>query len=187
MISFLSGKVIQLDGNQAVIELPGAGIGLNVTVSANALTQLEVGNSCHVHTELLVREDAWLLYGFQTVEERSWFRLLNAISGIGPKTALATISVLGIAGLRNAIASGDEGALTAVPGLGKKSAGRIMLELSDKIKIIGQEVSNSDVVNALINLGWSEKVARQTLNEISEPNLDTASLLRAALAKLAKS
>ncbi|MBM3691578.1 MAG: Holliday junction branch migration protein RuvA [Actinobacteria bacterium] len=186
MIDYLSGKLVSMEGNELVVELPGAGIALKVTASATAMTSLKIGERCQLQTELLIREDAWQLFGFASVEERKWFRLLYSISGIGPKTALAAISVLGIAGLSTAIASEDESALTLVPGLGKKSAGRIVLELKDKVKLSGTTTKHADVVSALVNLGWSEKVARGIVLEIDKDNLETSDLLREALSRLAK-
>lgn len=186
MISSISGNVISLNGNEAVVELSGAGISLNVKVSATALTSLTVNQNCQLLTEFIVREDSWQLFGFADEQERIWFRHLHAISGIGPKTAMATLSVLGVQGITNAVINADETALTAVPGLGKKSAGRIVLELKDKIKQVATVSSNtSDVIAALINLGWSEKIASSTVAEL-DSSLETSSLLREALARLAK-
>lgn len=186
MISFISGTVSSIEGNSVVIELPGAGIGITVTVSASVLSNLFIGEKYQLKTEFIVREDGWHLYGFNSEEERTWFRYLHSISGIGPKTAMATLSVLGVAGLVLAISSEDEAALVEVPGLGKKSAGRIVLELRDKAKVNDSENSNVDVIAALVNLGWNEKVARQTISEISEEGLSTSDLLRSALSRLAK-
>lgn len=186
MISFLHGKVVGITGNLVVVELPGAGFGLTVSVSAAALSNLYVGESCQLKTEFIVREDGWQLFGFSSEEERIWFRLLHGVSGIGPKTAMATLSVLGVSGLARAISEADEAALVAVPGLGKKSAGRIILELRDKANSTEHSASHTDVVAALVNLGWSEKIARETVAELDGEISDTAELLRAALAKLAK-
>lgn len=186
MISFVSGRVVEISGNQVVIEMPGAGIGISITVSASALSEMYLDRDTKLQTEFLVREDGWQLFGFSSEEERSWFRLLHAISGIGPKTAMAAISVLGVAGLATAVAAEDEVALTGVPGLGKKSAGRIVLELKDKVKVAPALSASNDVVAALINLGWSEKVARSTIAELDNTITDTSQLLREALARLAK-
>lgn len=188
MINFVSGKVVEIEGNQVVVDLAGAGIGLNVIVSASALSKLFVGEPCNLLTEFIVREDGWQLYGFASADERIWFRQLHSISGIGPKTAMATLSVLGVNGVVTAISTEDEDALVTVPGLGKKSAGRIVLELKDKVKFANAKPSKgNDVVAALINLGWSEGVARNALAEIDVTGLDTAQILREALSKLAKS
>lgn len=186
MIDYLSGKLVSMQGNELVVELPSAGIGLKVTASASAITTLKIGEKCLLHTELLIREDSWQLFGFASIEERKWFRLLYSITGIGSKTALAAISVLGIAGLSTAIANEDESALTLVPGLGKKSAGRIVLELRDKVKLSGTDSKHADVISALVNLGWSEKVARSIVLDLDKDNLETSNLLREALSRLAK-
>jgi Holliday junction DNA helicase RuvA len=187
MINFLTGNVSEIEGNNVVVDLAGAGIGLSVTVSASALSKLFVGKPCHLLTEFLVREDGWQLYGFESIDERIWFRHLHSISGIGPKTAMATLSVLGVNGVISAISAEDENALIAVPGLGKKSAGRIVLELKDKVRFASAKPNKgNDVVAALINLGWSEAVARSALIEIDVTGLDTAEILREALSKLAK-
>jgi Holliday junction DNA helicase RuvA len=188
MISFVSGNVIEINGSQVVIELPSAGIGIEVTVSAAALAGLYIGQPGKLLTEFIVREDGWQLYGFVSADERLWFKQLHAISGIGPKTAMATLSVLGVSGIVNAVSSGDEAALVSVPGLGKKSAGRIVLELKDKVKFAASAPNiELDVVAALINLGWNESVARNALSNIQTQGLDTSQVLREALAKLAKS
>lgn len=187
MINFVSGKVRAIEGNLVVVELPGAGIGLSVSVSAAALSGIFIGENCQLKTEFIVREDGWQLFGFSSEEERIWFRQLHGISGIGPKTAMATLSVLGVAGLAAAISDGDEAALVSVPGLGKKSAGRIVLELRDKVLVTGSGGSHSDVVAALVNLGWSEKTAREAVAELDGSGLDTSALLREALKRLAKS
>lgn len=187
MIDFVAGKVVAIDGNLVVVELPGAGIGLTVSVSAAALSGIFIGDNCQLKTEFIVREDGWQLFGFSSEEERIWFRQLHGVSGIGPKTAMATLSVLGVAGLATAISAGDEAALVSVPGLGKKSAGRIVLELRDKVLVSGSSSSHSDVVAALVNLGWSDKTAREVISELDGSGLDTSSLLREALKRLAKS
>ena len=175
-----------MDGNEIVVEFPGGGIALNLTATAGALGEIKIGEKCLLHTELVIREDSWQLYGFASQEERKWFRLLNSVSGIGPKTAMATISVLGVAGVMSAIANDTDSALTAVPGLGKKGAARIVLELRDKVKTVGTNALQDDVVSALVNLGWTEKIARKTVNEIESGNFTTNELLREALNRLAK-
>jgi Holliday junction DNA helicase RuvA len=188
MISFVSGNVIEIDGSQVVIELPGAGIGIGVTVSAAALAGLYIGQPGKLLTEFIVREDGWQLYGFASADEKLWFKQLHSISGIGPKTAMATLSVLGVNGVVNAISTGDEAALVSVPGLGKKSAGRIVLELKDKVQFATNAPSvEVDVIAALINLGWSESIARNALSNIQTNGQDASQVLREALAKLAKS
>jgi holliday junction DNA helicase RuvA len=188
MISFISGNVTEINGSQVVIELSGAGIGIEVTVSAAALASLYLGQQGKLLTEFIVREDGWQLFGFASADERLWFKQLHSISGIGPKTAMATLSVLGVSGIVNAISSEDEAALVSVPGLGKKSAGRIVLELKDKVKFVSSAPNvEVDVIAALINLGWHESIARNALSSIDTQGLDTSQVLREALAKLAKS
>lgn len=185
MISYVSGEVAAIDGNTVVVDV--SGIGISVVCTSSALATAKLGGSWKVPTELIIREDHWLILGFSSNEERSWFRNLNSVSGVGPKSALVILSVLSTDALVTAIISGDENALMAVPGVGKKSASRIILELKDKAKLESAPASgNQDVIAALVGLGWPEKLSREVVADISDPNLDTATLLRNALARLAK-
>ncbi len=146
------------------------------------------GEAVSLFTHLVVREDAHVLYGFATQEERAAFRQLIKISGVGPRTALSVLSGLSVADLAEAVTLQDAAKLTTVPGIGKKTAERLLLELKGKITGTAkpQPSGASDVVNALIGLGYNEKEALQAVKGL-QPNLGVAEGIRAALKVLAKS
>jgi Holliday junction DNA helicase RuvA len=151
------------------------------------------GATVTLHTHLVVREDAHLLFGFATEHERRAFRLLTRISGIGAKIALAVLSGLSVAELAQAITLQESGRLTRVPGIGKKTAERILLEMKDKL---GADLSTAvgvhraapasqDVLNALLALGYSDKEAVAAVKELPE-GIAVADGIRQALKRLAK-
>jgi len=136
-----------------------------------------------------VREDAHTLYGFVTVEERTAFRQLIRISGIGARTALAVLSGLSVGELTQAVALQDAVRLTKIPGIGKKTAERLLLELKGKLGVLGAAAGTEkagDVLNALLALGYSDKEALAATRELA-PGLPLAEAIRAALKSLAKS
>ena len=148
-----------------------------------------VGEAVSLLTHLAIKEDAHTLYGFSTQDERAAFRQLIRISGVGPRTALSVLSGLSVADLSEAVTLQDAVRLTKVPGIGKKTAERLLLEL--KGKLTGVEPSSakekpSDVVNALLALGYNEKEALLAVKGL-QPGLSVAEGIRAALKALAKS
>lgn len=188
MINFLSGKIAQIDGLNLTISV--AGVGLLVTVSSNTLHDKKVGDDITIPTVLIVREDAMLLYGFVDEKEREMFTLLRSVSGIGPKIALNAVSVMGAQDLHLSILNQDIEKITAIPGIGKKGAQRIILELSEKLKPIsesGQAAWQNDLIKALVGLGWSAKEAKAA-TEIAEVknSKDLAQALRLSLSNLSK-
>jgi Holliday junction DNA helicase RuvA len=147
------------------------------------------GEAVSLHTHLVVREDAHTLYGFATLEERAAFRQLIRISGVGARTALAVLSGLSVGELAQAVALQDAAPLTRVPGIGKKTAERLLLELKGKLAEAtaaagGQQAS--DVVNALVALGYSDREALAAVKGLA-PGIPVAEAIRAALKALAKS
>ena len=183
MISLLEGKVIEKNGDRVVVSV--AGVGYEVFVPAPALGRLPaLGRAAKLFTRLQVREDAMVLYGFSSTEERTLFDHLVTVSGVGPKMALAILSVLSPDALRRAVSTGDGAALTLVPGVGKKVAGRVILDLKDKIGEAGETVTGpvAEVREALIALGLSGQEAQDALASIT-PNGDHSveELLREAL------
>jgi len=147
-----------------------------------------VGEAVSLYTHLVVREDAHTLYGFATLEERSAFRQLIRISGIGARTALAVLSGLSVADLARAVRLQEAARLTRVPGIGKKTAERLLLELKGKLAEVtataaGQQAS--DVVNALVALGYSEKEALAAVKGVP-CGVPVAEAIRAALKALAR-
>ena len=147
-----------------------------------------IGEPVSLYTHLVVREDAHTLYGFATLEERSAFRQLIRISGIGARTALAVLSGLSVADLARAVRLQEAARLTRVPGIGKKTAERLLLELKGKLAEVtataaGQQAS--DVVNALVALGYSEKEALAAVKGVP-CGVPVAEAIRAALKALAR-
>ncbi|TVL93164.1 Holliday junction branch migration protein RuvA [Streptomyces sp. SAJ15] len=131
MIAFVSGPVAALAPTTAVIEV--GGVGMAVQCAPGTLSTLRVGESARLATSLVVREDSLTLYGFADDDERQVFELLQTASGVGPRLAQAMLAVHSPDALRRAVAGGDEKALTAVPGIGKKGAQKLLLELKDRL------------------------------------------------------
>jgi Holliday junction DNA helicase RuvA len=160
--------------------------------SANALKGKKVGDQVQVPTVMVVREDHMTLYGFADANEKEMFLLLQTVSGIGPRMALNAISVMGEQKLNNAIANSDIGSLTSVPGIGKKGAQRLILELSDKIAT-PRNMSNASwresLITALVGLGWNRKDAAMAAEQVETPEneADLSDSLRSALKILSKS
>jgi Holliday junction DNA helicase RuvA len=177
MIGKLTGTWQGAEGGMGLIEVGGVGYAVRVplyTLTTAPGTMLAL----FIHTA--VREDAIDLYGFMTGEELSFFRQLVGVSGVGPKTALGVLNVSDLASLKRSIAAGDASALTKVFGIGKKSAERIVVELKDKV---GYEVEaggqGSDVIDALVALGYSTQEARKALRQVG--GSDAKEQIQAAL------
>ena len=171
MIGSLSGKLQALTDDTLIVNV--GGVGFRVRVSANTAAGLgEVGSPVQLFTHLRVREDELSLYGFATEEELHLFETLMTVSGVGPKVAMSVLAAAPIATLKIAIAEGNIDALTAVPGIGKKTAQRLALELKGKIDVTGlSEVSeisppDRDVIDALINLGYSAAEATRAVRAV---------------------
>ncbi len=166
MIGRLSGTLLEKNPPQILLDVQG--VGYEVDVPMSTFYNLPALNEKVVlHTQLIVREDAHLLFGFATQEERIAFRQLLKISGVGPKMALSVLSGLSIADLAAAVANKDAARLTKVPGVGKKTAERLLLELQGKFAVSGASAAGgmataaagNDIVNALLALGYNEKEA----------------------------
>ncbi len=170
MIGHLSGKIIHTDPKYVILDVSGVGYKI-YTNTAYLQTTKEKDYS--FWTYLAVRENALDLYGFSQKEEIEFFELLLSVSGIGPKSAMAIMSVASLKNLINGIASGDISHLVKVSGLGKKSAEKIVVELKDKVSNFGQETSSSlsqdvDALLALTSLGYGEREVREVLKKIPE-------------------
>ncbi|MFI0373846.1 Holliday junction branch migration protein RuvA [Actinomadura sp. 1N219] len=201
MIAFVSGRVAAAGPDGAVIDVHG--FGLSVQCTPATLAGLRVGEQAKVPTSLVVREDSLTLFGFADDDERSVFELLQTASGVGPRLALAMLAVHTPNSLRRAMATEDVTALTQVPGIGKKGAQRIVLELRDRLGgPVGDGAADvraparaepwrEQVQMGLINLGWSAKDADAAVTAVAA-DLDgsetppVATLLRSALKKLSK-
>ena len=187
MIGRLTGKLAAKHPPQVLLDCSGVAYELDVPMSTFYALPA-TGDTVTLHTHLVVREDAHTLYGFATLEERAAFRQLIRISGIGARTALSVLSGLSVADLAQSIALQDSGRLTRSPGIGKKTAERLLLELKGKLAEVTAPAHErpSDVVNALLALGYSEKEAHAAIKGLA-PGVPVAEGIRAALKALAKS
>ncbi|KOT91146.1 ATP-dependent DNA helicase RuvA [Streptomyces rimosus subsp. pseudoverticillatus] len=154
MIAFVSGPVAALAPDTAVVEV--GGIGMAVQCTPGTLSGLRVGQQAKLATSLVVREDSLTLYGFADDDERQTFELLQTASGVGPRLAQAMLAVHSPDTLRLAVANGDEKTLTAVPGIGKKGAQKLLLELKDRL---GAPVGTGSAgVGSAVTAGWSDQL-----------------------------
>ena len=208
MIAHLDGLVCAIAPEGAVIEV--GGVGLLVQATPGTLAGLRTGERARVATSLVVREDALTLYGFASDDERDVFELVQTCSGVGPRLALAMLASFSPDGLRQAIASEDVAALTRVPGIGRKGAQRIVLELAGRLgspvapagvlgpppgagAAAGAGLWRDQVRAGLVNLGWPARDAEQAIAAVAadltaSPNgdVDVSVALRAALRKLSR-
>ena len=176
MIASVHGRVAALGPDGAVVEV--GGVGLAVSCTPGTLARLRVGQPARLATSLVVREDSLTLYGFADDDERALFELLQTASGVGPRLAQAVLAVHQPDAVRRAISSGDIAALTRVPGIGKKGAERLVLELRDRIGPVyaGADGSAGVLVGAwqdqvrqgVLALGWSAAQADQAVSAVAE-------------------
>ncbi|MEI7544430.1 MAG: Holliday junction branch migration protein RuvA [Mycobacteriaceae bacterium] len=195
MIASVRGEVLEVALDHAVIE--AAGVGYRVMATPSTLATLRRGAEARLITAMIVREDSQTLYGFADNDARDLFLTLLGVSGVGPKIALATLAVYDATALRRALGDGDVAALTRVPGIGKRGAERLVLELRDKIgslpsaggtvAAVGNAV-RGPVVEALVGLGFALKQAEDACDKVlaDEPDATTSIALRAALSLLGK-
>lgn len=191
MIASVRGEVLDVALDHVVIE--AAGVGYKVMAAPSTLATLRVGNQARLITAMIVREDSMTLYGFPDADTRDLFLTLLGVSGVGPKIALATLAVYDAPTLRQALADGDVTALTRVPGIGKRGAERMVLELRDKMGAMPAATVNGHsvrgpVVEALVGLGFAVKQAEEATDKVlaGEPEASTSNALRAALVMLGK-
>ena len=192
MISRLTGRLVEKAPPAIVVDVQGVGYELDVPMST--FYQLPAtGQEVRLFTHLVVREDAHLLFGFATEAERQVFRQLLKITGIGTRTALALLSGLSVDELYAAVSQQDGVRLTRVPGIGKKTAERLLLELKDKLSLVpgaapaigAAAPAGNDALNALVALGYADKEARAALGRL-EPGLSVPDAIRQALRLLSK-
>ena len=196
MISLINGVVRSIATDRAVVEV--GGVGLAVSITAQTSSQLNIGAPVQLFTSLVVREDSLTLFGFLDEDSRSAFELVQTVSGIGPKVALAILGAHTPQSLAVAIAQEDIKAIEKVPGIGRKGAQRLILELKGKIsdfgssdqKQIHQPVWREQLTSALISLGFSAKdsdaaissvIAQYADNGVDAQTVDISELLKAAL------
>jgi Holliday junction DNA helicase RuvA len=191
MIGRLTGILLEKNPPQILIEAGGVGYELEVPMST-FYNLPATGERVTLHTHLLVREDAHLLYGFGSQPERRAFRRLLKISGVGARTALAVLSGLSVAELVDAVTMQETARLVKIPGIGNKTAERLLLELKDKLSVdLGSGTvsraapASSDVINALLGLGYSEKEALNVVKQLPD-GLSVSDGIRQALKLLGK-
>ncbi|MDB4965875.1 MAG: Holliday junction ATP-dependent helicase RuvA [Myxococcales bacterium] len=190
MISQLRGMLLEKGVDHVLIDV--GGVGYRVAVSLNTLATLPpVGQNAQLHTHLIVREDAMSLVGFASLEERTSFDLVTSVQGIGPKLAMSILSTLETHDLAAAVRDRDHARLTKIPGIGKKTAERMVLELRDKFGVVSapRKVGGSQAVSsALINLGYRPAEAERAADEAARAHAGAgvADLVKAALRILAE-
>ena len=202
MIAFVNGRVTSAGPDGAVVEV--GGVGLSVQCTPATLAGLRVGDQAHVPTSLVVREDSLTLYGFADDDEKTVFELLQTASGVGPRLALAMLAVHPPGALRRAVATEDLTALTQVPGIGRKGAQRIVLELKDRLGAPLAEAGGASpapsfaaaawraqVHAGLVNLGWTARDADAAVDAVAaevegQDTSDIATLLKLAMRKLSR-
>jgi Holliday junction DNA helicase RuvA len=209
MIAFVRGRVAEVAVDHVVVDLGGdsGGVGLAVQCPPALANQSRVGDNIQLATSLVVREDGWTLYGFVDADQRSVFELLQTVTGVGPRLALAVLATLTPDDLRRAVQQEDLVTLTRVPGVGRKGAQRLVLDLKDRLGApsggAGMPVASAatapatwrvSVVAALVSLGWSTKEAESAAESVTaqaadmeaEEGADVAALLKAALQSLSR-
>ncbi len=193
MIAQLTGTVQHVSLDAAVLQT--GGLGWRVLVTPPTAQLLHSGEEITLHTSLVVREDSLTLFGFRTADERDVFERLQTVSGVGPRIALAALAVLSPDDLRRAVSGGDLGVLQRIPGVGKKSAQRLVLEIGDKLGLVAaideggpgaerEDTTSTEVAAALVQLGWTEAVALKTVESVAGSGLSASDMLRAALLTL---
>ncbi len=204
MIGYLSGKVIALHAPWVILDVHG--VGYEIETPLSTFCQLSLNDDASLWTHLVVREDAQLLYGFQAQDDKSLFRLLLKVNGVGPKLALAVLSTFSPMDLMQVVEQENLTLLTRIPGVGKKTAERLLIELRDRLKTLEPSAGFSRALNesaallpqlanspmaeaeaALISLGYRPAEAQKALNALNTPDADTATLIRQALKGMFKS
>jgi Holliday junction DNA helicase RuvA len=188
MISFLEGQIVEKSATRVVLAV--GGVGYEVAVPTSVVAGLPaVGRTARVHTRMVVREDSMTLYGFAGTDERELFDLLTGVTGVGPKVALSFLSALAPDAIRRAVVAGDAATLTVVPGVGKKVAQRVVLDLRDKLggdTVLVLEGPLADVREALLQLGLTPSEATDAMRGIESDGRRTDDLLREALQKVGR-
>ncbi|OBG25509.1 Holliday junction branch migration protein RuvA [Mycobacterium sp. E3198] len=195
MIASVRGEVLEVALDHVVIE--AAGVGYRVNATPSTLATLRTGTQARLITAMIVREDSQTLYGFTDSDTRDLFLTLLSVSGVGPRLAMATLAVHDAAALRQALHDSDVAALTRVPGIGKRGAERMVLELRDKVVAAGApgvaaavngHAVRGPVVEALVGLGFAAKQAEEATDKVLSDDHDasTSAALRAALSLLGR-
>ncbi|WP_238419298.1 Holliday junction branch migration protein RuvA [Gordonia sp. 'Campus'] len=195
MIASVRGPVLEVALDHAVIDC--AGVGYRVLATPATLSRLRRGDEATLLTSMIVREDSMTLYGFTEPDARALFALLQTVTGVGPRLAMATLAVLEPDALRRALAESDTKALTSVPGIGKRVAERLCVELRDKVDRPAGEPTvgiaavggiREQVTEALVGLGFTAAPAEKAVNAVlaDHPDADASTALRHSLSLLGK-
>ncbi len=189
MIASLTGVVKSVTAQSAVIEVGGVGILVQLTSRHGA--SLVVGRTASLHTTLLVREDSLTLFGFESIEERALFELLQTVTGIGPKVAQSALSIYESQEIQRAIAQENSGLLEKIPGLGKKGAARLVLELKDKVSATTGSLPSiksewrDQLLEALTGLGFTSRESSDAVESVNEQYPDASDRSLETLLKFA--
>jgi holliday junction DNA helicase RuvA len=200
MIASVRGTVLHAGLDHVVVETGGVGVLVHTTPATAA--ECRAGSTARLHTTLVVREESLTLYGFADADARALFEQVQTVSGVGPRLALAMLSVHSPDAVRQAVSGGDLAALTKVPGIGRKGAERIVLELRDKMAVApygagaamvaagpAGGVVSGQVEEALVGLGWNARQAAEAVRLVAageDPPTEVAAVLRAALRELGR-
>jgi Holliday junction DNA helicase RuvA len=187
MIATLRGEVSQIEDNAIIVEV--GGVGLRVFVPAPLRIRLKAGDALMLYTHLVVREDAWSLYGFESQADRELFNILLGVDGVGPKVALSVLSSMTLDAIQRAVFAEEAELLSRVPGVGKKTAQKMALHLKDKLKpgdalsrVAAMSDTDSEVLAALTSLGYSVVEAQAAIQSLGKDAPDnTEERLRLAL------
>lgn len=190
MIAFVKGRLVEKNPTYVIIETNGIGYHLNI--SLNTYSSLSSEEECKLFTEFVVREDAQILYGFQSQAERALFRLLTSVSGVGPSTAMMVLSAGQASEIQEAIIGGDVAWFKSVKGIGPKSAQRIIIDLKDKVGKVeaGEDILpfegntiKEEALSALVMLGFNKNQAEKVVSKHlrKQPNLSVEDVIKYAL------
>ena len=195
MIGYLHGKIISKKPTKLLVDVNGVGYLVNISISTfEKIADKEIVS---LFTYLSVRESAMDLYGFYTLAEKEMFELLISVSGIGPKSAQSILSGIQIEDLKEALRTGNISRLISIPGIGRKTAERLMVELRDKADSVSESSEDLkgtgttvryDAITALVNLGYNQKIAERAVRSItdSNPNISIEDLIKETLVSLNK-
>ncbi|MHB8905839.1 MAG: Holliday junction branch migration protein RuvA [Melioribacteraceae bacterium] len=195
MIGYLHGKIISKKPTKLLIDVNGVGYIVNISITT--FEKIADKEEASLFTYLSVRESAMDLFGFYTMAEKEMFELLIGVSGIGPKSAQSILSGIQIEDLKDALKSGNVSRLISIPGIGRKTAERMVIELRDKVESVVEIIDgvsfskssvSSDAIAALVNLGYNQKVAERMVRAISDksPDVSIEELIKEALVNLNK-
>ena len=188
MIASLTGLVLSSSNGQIVIDVQG--VGYLVHSRAQTVSSVSLGDSVSFHTSLVVREDAWTLFGFENRQELEVFELLRSVNGVGPKSALSILNQMSVEQIAQAVSDESDESFKAVSGIGSKTAKLITLTLAGKLMGSGSKSAVSSIsesaVSALVGLGWSERQSRDALQQVASKDFSDKQLLKAALQVLSK-